>query len=237
MVVGNESGAQPGTLTNTGGSELAISNMAISGTNATDFGRSGTCASSLGAGMSCTVNVTFTPTALGQRSAAITITNDGVGSPQVLSLNGLGAEPGPNATLSPTSLSFGNEDVGTTSPAQSVKVSNYGAMTLDIAAIAASTDFGETNTCAATLASGDSCTVNVTFTPGSSGDLNGTLSLTDSAADSPQTVALSGTGVSLTCIPIGDACFGPSHPHCCAAPFPHHSFCTNQTGWGKCVMD
>jgi probable HAF family extracellular repeat protein len=38
------------------------------------------------------------------------------------------------------------------------------------------------------------------------------------------------------CIPIGRRCFGPSRPHCCPAPFPHHSLCTSRTGWGTCVM-
>jgi hypothetical protein len=237
LVVGNGSGPQVETLTNTGGSELAINSVAITGTDATDFGQSGTCGSSLGAGASCTLNVTFTPSQLGKRSASITMTDDGVGSPQVLSLNGVGLDPGLNATLSPTSLSFGNEVVGTTSPAQSVSVSNYGATTLSITGITASSNFGQTSTCNSTLASGESCTVHVTFTPGNTGSLNGTLSCADSAPDSPQTVALSGTGVAQTCIPQGGACFGPAHPHCCAAPFPHHSFCSNPTGWGTCVED
>jgi hypothetical protein len=46
------------------------------------------------------------------------------------------------------------------------------------------------------------------------------------------------TGVAQTrqrCIPIGRACFGPGRPHCCPAPFPHHSFCSNRRGWGICV--
>jgi len=234
-VVGTESGEQVETLTNTGGSELAIKSVAITGTDATDFGQSGTCGSSLGAGASCTLNVTFTPSQLGQRSASITITDDGVGSPQVLSLNGVGLDPGPNATLSPTSLSFGNEVVGTTSPVQSVTLSNYGATTLSITGITASSNFGQTNTCNSTLASGESCTVNVTFTPGNTGSSNGTLSFADSAADSPQTVALSGTGVAQTCIPPGGECYGPGPTHCCPAPRPHHSYCSNPTGWGTCV--
>jgi trimeric autotransporter adhesin len=233
--VGNESGPQVETLTNTGGSELAINSVAITGTDATDFGQSGTCGSSLGVGASCTLNVTFTPSALGQRSAVIAIADDGVGSPQVLSLNGMGGDSGPNATLSPTGLIFGDQVVGTSSPAQSITLSNYGTTTLSMTGIAASSNFGQTNTCNSTLASGASCTVSVTFIPGSTGSLNGTLSCADSAADSPQTVALSGTGVpSPTCIPQGGACFSRS-AHCCPAPRGHHSYCSNPTGWGTCT--
>ena len=202
-LVGTESGQQVETLTNTGGSELAINSVAITGTNATDFDLSSTCGSSLGAGVSCTLNVTFAPSQLGQRSASITIADDGVGSPQVLSMNGVGGDSGPNATLSPTSLVFGDQVIGTSSPAQSITLSNYGTTMLSITDITASANFGQTNTCNSTLASVASCTVSVTFTPGNSGSLNGTLLFVDSAANSPQTVSLSGTGVANTCIPQG----------------------------------
>lgn len=206
-IVGTASGPQVETLTNTGSSELAINNVAITGTNATDFDQSRTCGSSLGAGASCTLNVTFTPSQPGQRSASITITDDGVGSPQVLSLNGVGGDSGPNATLMPTTLAFGNQDTDTTSPAQTITLSNYGTTTLGIAGITLSANFGQTNTCNSTLASGASCTISVTFTPGNTGSLNGTLSFADSAADSPQTVSLSGTGVAGQCRTKGQQCY------------------------------
>ena len=209
-IVGTESGPQVETLTNTGSSELAISGVAITGTNATDFDLSSTCGSSLGAGASCTLNVTFTPSQLGQRSASITITDDGVGSPQVLSLNGAGGESGPNGTLSPTSVSLGNEVIGTTSPAQPTTLSNYGTATLSITNIAAGGSFAETNTCSSTLASGASCTINLTFTPTASGSVTGTLSVTDNASGSPQTVALSGTGTTTNDTLTG-YCWGALH--------------------------
>jgi hypothetical protein len=46
-----------------------------------------------------------------------------------------------------------------------------------------------------------------------------------------------GTRLAATCIPIGRACYGPGPTHCCPAPFPHHSFCSSRTGWGKCLMN
>ena len=194
LVVGTESDPQVETLTNTGGSELAINSVGITGTNAADFDQNSTCGSSLGAGASCTLNVTFTPSQLGPRSASIIIADDAVVSSQTLSLTGMGGDSGPNATLSPTSLTFGDQVVGTASPTQSITLSNYGTATLSLTSIAASANFGETNTCNSTLASGATCTINVTFTPSESGDLSGALSMADDAAGSPQTVSLSGTG-------------------------------------------
>jgi trimeric autotransporter adhesin len=213
LVVGTESSPQVETLTNTGGSELVINSVAITGTNATEFDQSSTCGSSLGAGASCTLNVTFTPGQLGPRSASITITDDSMGSPQVLSLSGVGGDSGPNATLSPTSLIFGNEDTGTTSAAQSITLSDYGTTTLSITGITTSTNFVQTNTCNSTLASGASCTVSVTFAPSQTGSLDGTLSFADNAVDSPQTASLSGTGVG-QCTPAGQQC-PPQAPPCC----------------------
>jgi hypothetical protein len=78
-----------------------------------------------------------------------------------------------------------------------------GTATLNITSIAASANFGETNTCGSSIAPGTSCPVLVTFSPSTEGTLNGTLAATDNAAGSPQTVALTGTCVGSGCIPQG----------------------------------
>ena len=209
-VVGTKSGPQVETLTNTGGSDLDINGVTITGANATDFDQSSTCGSSLNAGASCTLNVTFTPSQLGQSSASITISDNEVGSPQVLPLNGMGGDSGPNASLSQPGLNFGSQEVGISSAAQPVTLSNYGTMTVSITGITASTDFAQANTCNSTLASGASCTISLTFTPGQMGNLTGTLSVTDNAPGSPQTVSLDGTGDrgGGRCVGLGQQC-GP----------------------------
>jgi hypothetical protein len=98
--------------------------------------------------------------------------------------------------VSPNSLSFGNEAVGTTSPARTVTLKNTSTATLDISSITPSGDFAiSANTCGATVAGKKSCKVSITFTPMALGKLTGTLTFTDNAANSPQTVRLSGTGV------------------------------------------
>ncbi|MGB8782805.1 MAG: choice-of-anchor D domain-containing protein [Terriglobales bacterium] len=193
-VIGTGTAPQVETLTNTGSSDLAISGVTIGGTNAADFTFSNTCGASLAAGEHCNLSVTFTPSQLGQRSASLTVTDGGVGSPQMLSLSGMGGDSGPNATFSPTTLNLGNEVIGTTSKAQTITLYNYGSADLSITNIATSTVFAETNNCSPTLAAGASCTINVTFTPSAAGSVTGSLSVTDSGPGSPQTVPLSGTG-------------------------------------------
>jgi len=102
----------------------------------------------------------------------------------------------PTATLSLTNLTFAKQDVGTTSAAQSVTLSNSGSATLNIDNIATTANFEQNNTCGASVRAGANCTISVTFTPPDAGDFTGRLSITDNANVSPQTVSLSGTGIS-----------------------------------------
>jgi hypothetical protein len=77
-------------LTNVGGTTLTFSGFAISGPSATDFTQTNNCGSSLAAGRSCTIAVTFTPTATGSRNASLDISDNGGGSPQKVMLTGTG---------------------------------------------------------------------------------------------------------------------------------------------------
>jgi Abnormal spindle-like microcephaly-assoc'd, ASPM-SPD-2-Hydin len=190
QTIGTTSQALPIVLTNSGTAALTISSIAASA----NFAQTSNCAASLAAAASCTINVTFTPAASGSASGTVTVTDNATGSPQVVSLTGTGAQTTPGISFSPTSLSFGNQAVGTTSQPMSVTLTNSGNGSLTISAIAASADFAETNTCGPTLASGANCTINVTFTPTVSGSASGTVTVTDNAAGSPQSVAVSGTG-------------------------------------------
>jgi predicted dienelactone hydrolase len=194
QLLGTSSASQTVTLSNPSGLTLKISSIAVTGTNPTDFGQTHTCGSSLRPGASCTITVTFTPTHIGPRTASVTITDNAAGSPQKIALNGTGVVSGPNATLSPTGLTFPTQLVGTTSPAKSVTLSDYGTMALNITSIVASGNFSQTNTCGSSLAAGASCTINVTFKPTQIGTRTGAVSITDNAPGSPQKVSLMGTG-------------------------------------------
>ena len=147
----------------------------------------------------------------------------------------------PIATVSPTSLTFSTQPIGTRSTAKIVTLKNTGTAILNITRIAITgpnnRDFVQTHTCGSSLAVGASCTIRVKFKPTALGTRTAALSIADNAAGSPQKVALRGTGVAPSCIPIGGACFGPGPLKCCPAPFPHHSFCSNQTGFGVCLMN
>jgi hypothetical protein len=100
------------------------------------------------------------------------------------------------ASVSPTSLGFANQVINTTSVAKTVTLTNTGTVELNIRSIAASANFAiSKDTCGTKLAVGKKCKVGVTFTPTVPGKLTGRLTFADNAANNPQTVTLSGTGV------------------------------------------
>jgi hypothetical protein len=194
--IGSTSAPQSTVLKNTGQSILVISNIAISGPNRRDFAQTNNCGTSVAIGASCTFSVTFTPTTSGNRSARLNITDNAGGSPQNVNFTGTGV--GPMATLSPTSLSFPNQNVGTTSGAKIIQLKNTGNMTLIISSIAITganfTDFIQSNNCPSSLASGAQCNINVTFLPTATGTRTALLKVSDNAFNSPQGASISGTG-------------------------------------------
>jgi uncharacterized delta-60 repeat protein len=109
----------------------------------------------------------------------------------------------PSVTLSTTSLAFGKKVLGTTSTAKVVTLTNTGAGTLNISNVSINGDFTiASKTCGMTVAPGAGCTVNVTFTPTLIGVRHGTLTFTDNAPTSPQTVPLTGTGTQISLSPV-----------------------------------
>jgi hypothetical protein len=94
--------------------------------------------------------------------------------------------------VSPLGLTFGNENINTTSSPQTVTLTNIGSAPLS-GSISASANFGETDNCA-NLAVGASCTIDVTFVPTTTGPLVGTLTLTNNAVNDPAPLTLTGTG-------------------------------------------
>src|SRR6185437_5109449 len=146
--VGSTSTAQTVTLNNTGSAALSISSIAITGANAADFAQSNNCAATLAAGANCTLSVTFTPTASGARSAAVTVTDNASGSPHSAALSGAG-NTAPQVSLNPASLTFPGQNVGSTSTAQTVTLNNTGSAALSISSIAITganaADFAQSN--------------------------------------------------------------------------------------------
>ena len=188
--------AQTFTVTNDSSATVAISTVSFTGANPGDFAQINTCSSPLAPAGTCAVTVTFTPAAAGARAATLTVTDDGPASPQTASLTGTGTAA-PVATLSATTLAFGNQTLHVTSAAQPVTLTNTGSASLTGITISVSgtSDFAQTNNCPATLTVSSLCTVSLTFTPGAVGLESASLQFSDNAGNSPQAVALSGTGL------------------------------------------
>jgi len=182
----------PVVLTNTGNASLTISTIAITGANSPDFGQTNNCGTSLSSGAHCALSVTFTPSAGGSRLANVSVSDNAPGSPQLVSLVGVGL--GPVANFNPAQLTFASQAVGTTSTAQVVTLTNVGGAALNITQITASGDFEQTNTCSTSLAAGSSCQISVMFTPTATGNRVGSVTITDDAAGGSQTIPLTGTG-------------------------------------------
>lgn len=106
-----------------------------------------------------------------------------------------------DATVSPTSLTYATQVIKTNSASQAVTLTNTGSVSIAISSIATTGPYSETNNCGTSLAGGASCTINVTFTPTKAGTQTGTLTVTDNAANNPQTVALTGVGTVLSFSP------------------------------------
>jgi Bacterial Ig-like domain (group 2)/Protein of unknown function (DUF1573)/IPT/TIG domain/Abnormal spindle-like microcephaly-assoc'd, ASPM-SPD-2-Hydin/Galactose oxidase, central domain len=189
-VISTTSSAHAFTLTNSLAISISISSITTSG----DFAQTNTCGTSLAASAHCTINVTFTPTTTGTRTGTLTVTDSAANSPQTASLSGSGEVAAKVSTAS----AFGNQVVSTTSSAQALTLTNNQTISLHISAISTSGDFAQTNNCGSSIGAGATCTINVTFTPTTTGTRTGTLSVTDDAANSPQTTSLTGTGVSPT---------------------------------------
>jgi len=98
-------------------------------------------------------------------------------------------------TISPTTVNFGSQAVGTTSAVKKVTLANTGTATLTITSIAITGSFSQTNTCGASLKAGKNCAISVTFSPTKTGVVSGAITITDNAANSPQAVSLNGSGV------------------------------------------
>lgn len=187
----SNSGSQTVTLSNPGTATLNILNIAAT----KDYSQTDTCGTSVTAGGNCSISVTFRPTVGGTDNGTLTVTDNASSGSQSVTLTGSGVAAAPVASLSKSSLSFGNQAVGTTSAAQSFTLTNTGNANLNINSVLASGDYSA-STCASSLAPNGVCTISVTFKPTTTGARTGAVTISDNAGGSPQTVTLTGTGTS-----------------------------------------
>ncbi len=194
QLINTKSGPQAVTLRNNGKSSLSISSIKVSG----EFKESSTCGKSLAAGAQCTISALFQPTTLGSLTGLVTLIDSASSKAQYIELLGAGTA----IKLSPTSLNFGSQKVGTKSQPQVVTVTNEGSTAVQFSSVhlngADSVDFLETNTCTTqAIQPGASCTATVTFDPTQTGTRSSSLSLKVKSPPgaSPQPVTLTGTGI------------------------------------------
>jgi Abnormal spindle-like microcephaly-assoc'd, ASPM-SPD-2-Hydin len=184
--------SQSDVLTNTSGSNLTISQAAVTGTGFSTTGLN--MPLSLAAGQSVSFNVIFSPTTAGSVTGNLALTNDGTTSTVNIALSATAVAAG-NLTTNPTSFSFGSVQVGATSQTQTETLTNTGGENLTITAATIATGFNYTGlSLPVTLAPNQSTTFGVVFAPTAAGASNGTLSITGSESSTTVDVSVSGTG-------------------------------------------
>ncbi len=181
------------TLTNSGSASISISQANVSGTGFSISGMATPMTLAAGQGISFTAK--FAPTAAGAATGSISLTSNSPNSPLVIGLTGTGVASQPQITINPTSISFGNEIVGS-SMSQTVSVSNPGNAALTVSQLAVSGPGYKVNgpTMPMTINAGSSASFSAVFAPTSAGSASGSISVVSNAAGSPATIAMSGTG-------------------------------------------
>jgi len=211
QAVGTTSAPQQVILNNSQATALTINSIYGAGADPGDFNQTNDCGSSVAAGSSCTINVTFTPTASGSRTATLMISDGANNSPQQVTLTGTGTS-GASVSLSRTSVNFGVQADGTTTAQSSIVVTNNGNATLTFTSIGVTgtnaSNFPESTNCGSSLAQGNSCTIYVSFSPTTAGNYSAAVTLTDNAANSPQSAALAGTGIVPVTLSVSSLSFG-----------------------------
>jgi hypothetical protein len=189
--------AQTVTLTNTGVTNLTAS-VALTGTNPADFAETDTCTGlHVAPGTACAIHVTFRPASAGTHTAVLVITDDAPTSPQSVDLSGTGVYA--SISLSAGFLDYGSQLVGTTGATQTVTLGNTSPVSVAVGSIVLTgtnpADFAEADGCTGVpIAPGGSCTISIAFAPTAAGSRHAQVVITDNAADSPQSISLSGMG-------------------------------------------
>jgi hypothetical protein len=198
LSLGQTSSAQALTITSDGGQALRLNTLAITGANPGDFAETNTChvPNVLQPGNSCSVLVSFTPSAAGSRTAALTITSNASPPTESAQMNGTGLSPAPAVTLVPGSLNFGTATMGSSTP-MNITVTNAGTAALHITNVALgganTNDFSFSDlACNSAIPVNASCLITVTFTPLAAGLRTASVMLADDAPDSPQVIGVKG---------------------------------------------
>jgi hypothetical protein len=199
---------QVATLTNTGTNSLTVVQAQLFGSNFT-LTNLGSCFTTYGSntsftlpvGLSCTFVITFSPTATIAYSGTFQVTDNAVGSPQIINLTGQGTVPiiTWSSPQGGTTYNYGNVLVGSFSNSSPLTLQNTGTGPLNVALTVTGTNAAQfviqSTTCSSTLAAGSSCTIVVRFTPGAAQSYTAFLTETDSIQSLTANLTLNGTGL------------------------------------------
>jgi hypothetical protein len=185
-------------LKNTGSTSVTISSATVSGTG---FKLSGiSLPLTLAAAQTRSFTVAFGPTASGSVTGSVTIKSNAATNPTyTMALSGTGTSATRTISLATTGLNFGSEILGGSIPLE-VAVKNTGNSSLTISQInVTGSGFSVTSGISGTtISAGQTANLNVVFAPKVTGSASGTVTLISNASNSPNSVAVSGTGVSNT---------------------------------------
>ena len=192
--------SSPVRVTLTNGQTVTMSIASIQ--TSAPFSQTNNCGSSLAAGSSCAITITFSPTVVKYYTSTVTITDSSPGSPQTVAVNGSGVV-GVTYTPKMGGYYFYNQIISTLSTPQPVTLTNNQSVALTFSSITSSADFPFTTNCGnghggGTLAPGGSCTVQVSFLPQALGRRAVNLVIAESAPGSPISIPQQGTGISGT---------------------------------------
>jgi hypothetical protein len=189
VLVGFTSNPQSVTLKNV--SNAALNILSVS-TSAPEFAQTNNCPASLALGASCTVNVTFTPSAPGDASGTLTVQHSGRGTPQVISLAGKGQTA---LYFVPSQVDFGEQKVGTTSSQHFLSIGNQGVAPVTFTSFSASGDFQIVeNPCPNPLPRFFGCALQIVFTPTDTGLRTDAVTIVASDSPQPHVIPLTGIG-------------------------------------------
>jgi hypothetical protein len=185
------------TLRSTGVTALQITSIAVVGAHSVHFSQTNNCGTSVAAGASCAIKVTFKPTTAGLKAATVTVTTGGGSGTKSTAVSGTGVRPA--YTLSASSLAFGKQPLNLASSAKTITLRSTGIVALPITSISFigtnPTMFAQTNNCGTSVAAGASCTITIRFKPTSTGPKIANLRVAAGSGAGIKYVTVSGTAV------------------------------------------
>jgi hypothetical protein len=201
QAIGTHGLARAVKVMSNGAVDLQVTSVGLAGAHAGDFAiATNSCSgATIGPEQACSVDVLFTPTASGARSATLQVIDNATGSPHSVALSGTGTPP-PARTVNPTAISFPGQAVESRSQPQRLTLTNNGVDPFTVARVetagAAGGDFVLDQGCQnRLLVPGASCAVAVAFQPAAAGERNASIVVTDDAPGTPVAIPVTGVGL------------------------------------------